>query len=208
MGSNIPKIGADDIVGCYLGSDEIEKIYLGTNTIYEKSSGEPSYVWDLQSYGDVSFVDGVGSNFSSSSYLETKNYYNDPNSFEMLLDFTLGSQTGSHYVVGNMSNSYAGVRMYYGNSRSIGVQIGCGGSNTKSHTLSWYWDVGGGNYQLYINYDKANTTLHWKFINVSTGVETNLTTYTDMTMMRWDKPLSFGYAKSASYPDTGVINFN
>lgn len=37
MGSNIPKIGASDIAGCYIGDTEIEKIYLGSNIIYEKS---------------------------------------------------------------------------------------------------------------------------------------------------------------------------
>lgn len=40
MESNIPKIGTNDIVGCYLGSTEVEKIYLGSNIIYEKGSGE------------------------------------------------------------------------------------------------------------------------------------------------------------------------
>lgn len=51
MGSNVPKIGADDIAGCYLGSDEIEKIYLGSDLVYENTLPEPEYwttsfTWD------------------------------------------------------------------------------------------------------------------------------------------------------------------
>lgn len=47
MGSNIPKIGTSDIVGCYVGDTEIEKVYLGSDIIYEKQGGGSSDVLHL-----------------------------------------------------------------------------------------------------------------------------------------------------------------
>lgn len=94
MGSNIPKIGASDIEGCYLGSDEIEKVYLGSDLIYEKSvtPTEPSYTWTFDSvFGSPTNVGGVYSGFSTSDYLQiyTKNV--TTTDIEFNLNFTTGS---------------------------------------------------------------------------------------------------------------------
>lgn len=68
MGSNIPKIGVDDIAGCYLGSNEIEKIYLGENVIYAKSSPTPPHLTGVTLHGSCTNTNGVLGNFASDSY--------------------------------------------------------------------------------------------------------------------------------------------
>lgn len=45
MGSNIPKIGSTDILGCYLGNSEISKMYIGDTLIYDNSGSEE--LWNI-----------------------------------------------------------------------------------------------------------------------------------------------------------------
>lgn len=101
MGSNIPKIGTNDIVGCYVGNNEVEKIYLGSDIIYEKSvtPTEKTYTWNYELVGDSSYQvhveDQVISNLTYYSYIKL------PNKFGVLYPDTL--EAVFYFNTGNLS---------------------------------------------------------------------------------------------------------
>lgn len=102
MGSNIPKIGTSDIIGCYVGDTEIEKVYLGSNVIYEKSvtPTEKTYTWNFDTtFGSPTNTDGVISGFSPTNCYEIDNPRIVTTDFEMLLDITTGAEVSYQVII-------------------------------------------------------------------------------------------------------------
>lgn len=109
MGSNIPKIGTSDIVGCYVGGTEIEKVYLGSDVIYEKSvtPTEKTYTWNFDTtYGNPINNGGVISGFGALDMFVINNPIVTTADFEMLFDIVTG-QGSSFQIITCSTDAYA-----------------------------------------------------------------------------------------------------
>ena len=192
MGSNIPKIGTSDIVGCYVGSTEIEKVYLGNSIIYEKSvaPSEKTYTWNYQLVGNSTYQvhveDQVISNLTYYSYIKLPNKFGAtyPNTLEAVFYFNTGDlstwSTWMGFQLRLLTNGN-------GNQPSVSMRA------TKSGMYS-YWNMtntsssfksekspnnsitDNTNYKMSMNYDKSTGNAMVELYNVDT--ETSIYTGT------------------------------
>jgi hypothetical protein len=183
MGSNIPKIGTSDIVGCYLGDTEIEKVYLGSNVIYEKSvtPTEKTYTWNYKLVGNSTYQvhveDQVISNLTYYSYIKLPNKFGvvNPNTLEAVFYFN----TGDLSTWGVYSFELCLLTTGKGSSPSISMRA------TKSGMYS-FWNMtntsgrfksksspndsiaDNTNYKMLMNYDKSTGNAIVELYNIDT----------------------------------------
>lgn len=189
MGSNIPKIGTSDIVGCYIGNTEIEKVYLGSDAIYEKSvtPTEKTYTWNYELVGDSSYQvnvqDGIISNLTSKSYItlpSTLRKTYTPTTFEAVFYFNTGDlSTWGIYSFGlnlltNSTGSSPSLRMAATKTNMQGyASMYSGTSSPYQKSISTPNDIltDNTNYRMSMIYDKSTSVSNFILFNVDTEME-------------------------------------
>lgn len=184
MGSNIPKIGTNDIVGCYVGSTEIEKVYLGSNVIYEKSVGptEKTYTWNYQLVGNTKYQvhveNQVISNLTYYSYIKLPNKFGVayPTTLEAVFYFNTGNlstwSTWMNFSLRLLTNGN-------GNSPSISMRTNNGNMysfwNMTNKSGSWKGEsspnnsiTDNTNYKMSMEYDKSTGNAIVELYNIDT----------------------------------------
>lgn len=151
MGSNIPKIGTSDIVGCYVGDTEIEKVYLGDSIIYEKSV-TPTELIGYTTVGTITDNGGLISNFSATNYAVLPERFDpqgEPFEINIRLHIHSDPSNGYYNILGSDNSSWTpaffrrNVDQYGSNLKTIG-----GDRNGYSY---WYTS-GDGNFASYLSY--------------------------------------------------------
>lgn len=184
MGSNIPKIGTSDIVGCYVGDTEIEKIYLGSDIIYEKSvtPTEKTYTWNYQLVGNskyqVHVENQVISNLTYYSYIKLPNKFGVtyPTTLEAVFYFNTGDlstwSTWMNFSLRLLTNGN-------GNSPSISMRANNGNMysfwNMTNKSGSWKYEstpdnsiTDNTNYKISMEYDKSTGNAIVELYNIDT----------------------------------------